>query len=233
MSREFRGLELSEIIFIGRTYDEYIRMFDLSDVDIRNHEILDAPAGACSFAAIANSRSGNVTAADIAYYHSKEELYNKGMQDILQAVSGLSKVKEQYVWNYFKDLESLESSRLQALHDCVNHMRLNPEVYVPCVLPELPFEDRRFDITLSAHFLFTYADRLNLVFHREIIEELLRVSKKEVRLFPLVDLKSNKYCELESLLEFIHSRGWKTEERVVDYEFQRNANSMLRIYKDQ
>ncbi|MHA0858497.1 hypothetical protein [Paenibacillus sp. CMAA1364] len=78
MSIEFKGLALSEIIFIGRTFDEYVRMFDLSNEDIRNHEILDAPSGACSFTAIANSRGGNVTAADIAYYHTGDELYNKG-----------------------------------------------------------------------------------------------------------------------------------------------------------
>ncbi|MHA0858496.1 hypothetical protein [Paenibacillus sp. CMAA1364] len=154
------------------------------------------------------------------------------MDDIRQAVSGLFNVKDQYVWNYFQDIESLEDSRLKALHDCVNHMKLTPKVYVPCNLPKLPFEDKRFDITLSAHFLFTYADRLDFEFHLNTIKELLRVSKKEVRLFPLVDLKSNKYSELEPLLEFIHNQGWKSEERIVDYEFQRNANSMLRIYKD-
>jgi len=85
---------------------------------------------------------------------------------------------------------------------------------------------------LSAHFLFTYADRLNLDFHLESIGEFLRVVRKEVRIFPLVDLKSNKYSELESIIDYIHTQGWKTEQRTVDYEFQRKANSYLRIYKD-
>lgn len=233
MSREieFKGLDLPEIVFIGRTYDEYKAMFDLSDDVVKNNTILDVPAGSCSFAAIANSLGGKVTAADIAYYHSAVKLYEKGLMDITQIVSSLSMTREQYIWNYFKDVDSLERSRRQALCDCVAHMKSNPDVYVPCVLPELPFEDEQFDITLSAHFLFTYADRLSLAFHKETIKELLRVTKKQVRIFPLVDLKSKRYSEMETLLEFIQSSGWKVEEQLVDYEFQRKANSMLRIYK--
>lgn len=233
MSREieFKGLDLPDIVFIGRTYDEYKAMFDLSDDIIKNNSILDVPAGSCSFAAIANSIGGKVTAADIAYYHSVEKLYEKGLMDISQIVSSLCKVKEQYVWSYFKDVGSLEETRRRALYDCVAHKKSNPNVYIPCVLPKLPFEDKQFDITLMAHFLFTYSDRLCLSFHKETIKELLRVTKKEVRIFPVVDLKSKRYSEMDIILEFIQICGWKAEERTVHYEFQRHANSMLRIYK--
>lgn len=31
MRRENSGLELSRVIFVGRTYEEYVRMFDLTD----------------------------------------------------------------------------------------------------------------------------------------------------------------------------------------------------------
>ncbi|GAE88520.1 hypothetical protein JCM21531_1968 [Acetivibrio straminisolvens JCM 21531] len=228
---EFKGLDLPEIVFIGRTYDEYKAMFDLTDDVVKNNAILDVPAGSCSFAAISNSMGGKVTVADVAYYHPAEKLYEKGLTDISQIVSSLSKVKEQYVWNYFKDEDSLEKARRQTLYDCVTDMKSNPHVYVPCILPKLPFEDEQFDITLSAHFLFTYSDRLSLSFHKETIKELLRVTKKEVRIFPLIDLKSKRYSEMDAILEFIQSCGWQAEERAVHYEFQRNANSMLRIYK--
>lgn len=232
MSKEFKGLDLSEVIFVGRTYDEYVRMFDLSGQDIRNQSILDAPGGACSFTATATKKGAFVTATDIAYYHSVNDLYSKGVEDIRNAVEGLSQVKDQYVWEYFRNLNDLEAHRGQALHDCVEHMKSQPDQYVPCELPALPFKDNSFDMTLSAHFLFTYADRLNYEFHLQTVKELLRVSKREVRIFPLVDLKSRRYEHLASLLDVVHGLGWKSEERKVDYEFQRNANSMLRIYKE-
>lgn len=47
-------LDLERIVFIGRTYEEYIRMFDLLESDLIGQRILDCPAGACSFTAIAN-----------------------------------------------------------------------------------------------------------------------------------------------------------------------------------
>ena len=40
---------------------------------------------------------------------------------------------------------------------------------------------------LSSHFLFTYADRLDLEFHRAALRELHRVARREVRVFPLLE----------------------------------------------
>jgi hypothetical protein len=231
MSEVRQGLELSKVIVIGRTFDEYIRMLDLTTEDVTRLKILDAPAGACSFAAEAGAIGGSVTAADIAYYHSSDELVKKGREDIGLAMTGMSKVMENYKWDYFRNLETLERHRLQALEKFVDHREASPESYVPCVLPELLFADGEFDMTVSAHFLFTYADRLDYEFHCRTIRELLRVTRKEVRIFPLVDLAGHKYGQLEPLKEFIKGLGWGTEEREVAYEFQRNANSMLRIFQ--
>lgn len=40
-------------------------------------------------------------------------------------------------------------------------MQIAPERYVAVELPSLPFIDNAFDITLAAHFVFTYASRLS------------------------------------------------------------------------
>jgi hypothetical protein len=231
MSEVRQGLELPKVIVIGRTFDEYVRMLDLTMEDVTRLKILDVPAGACSFAAEANAMGGSVTAADIAYYHSSDDLLKKGKDDIGLAITGISKVMEHYKWDYFRDLEALERHRLQVLEKFADHRKASLESYVPCVLPELPFADGEFDMTVSAHFLFTYADRLDHDFHLNTIRELLRVTKKEVRIFPLVDQTGHKYGKMESLKEFIQGLGWSTEERDVPYEFQRNANSMLRIFQ--
>lgn len=232
MNKEHQGLELSRVIFIGRTYDEYINMFDLTIEEQRNFKILDAPAGACSFTAQGRHLGYDITATDIAYYHAAEQLSQKGKEDIKHAVEGLTKVKEKYIWNYFDSLEQLERHRNSALDECVKHMEKSPEYYIPAVLPTLPFDNHHFDMILSAHFLFMYADRFDLNFHLDTLKEFTRVARREIRIFPLTDLFGNRYVHLQEFLDYAESLGWLIEERKVPYEFQMNGNSMLRLYKE-
>ena len=94
-------------------------------------------------------------------------------------MENMKKAKNNYIWDYFKDIESLRKHRLSALENCTDDMVKSSERYVPVTLPSLPFKDGEFDILLSAHFLFMYADRLDYQFHIKTINELLRVSKRK------------------------------------------------------
>ncbi|KGE16574.1 methyltransferase domain-containing protein [Paenibacillus wynnii] len=222
-------LDLDRIVFIGRTFDEYMRMFDLRQEELTGRRILDCPAGACSFIAKANPLGADATAADIAYFHSPEILAQKGLQDIEHAMYQLDKVQDNFVWEYFKSIDGLRKIRIEALTDSIQDRRSASERYIPAVLPELPFRDQEFDLTLSAHFLFMYGDRLDYDFHMQTLKELMRVTKEEIRIFPLVDLSSQRYEHLDPLIEHIVSQGWTVEEIEVPYEFQKGANHMLRI----
>lgn len=224
-------LDLERVIFIGRTFEEYSDMFSLSQEQLKGKRILDCPAGACSFTAVGSSLGLDITAGDIAYYHSGEDLKNKGLQDIEHAMQHMQQAKSNYIWNYFKNIENLKEHRLSALRDCSNHMKESSERYVPVTLPSLPFKDGEFDITLSAHFLFMYADRLDYQFHVETLSELLRVTKEEIRIFPLVDLAGKRYEHLDTLIQYLVDNKYEVEELEVPYEFQANANSILKIKK--
>lgn len=224
-------LDLERIVFIGRTFEEYFDMFSLSKEELEGKKILDCPAGACSFTAVGNKSGLDVKACDIAYYHSGKDLKNKGLQDIEHAMEHMQKAKSNYIWDYFKDVEGLRKHRLSALKDCANDMMEWNERYIPVTLPSLPFKDSEFDILLSAHFLFMYADRLDYQFHIKTLNELLRVTKEEIRIFPLVDLEGKRYEHLDKLIKYIADNGCTVEEVKVPYEFQTNANSMLKIIK--
>lgn len=224
-------LDLERIVFIGRTFEEYLNIFSLSVEELQGKKILDCPAGACSFTAVGNKSGLDVTACDIAYYHSGEDLKNKGLQDIEHAMEHMQKAQNNYKWDYFKDIECLRSHRLSALQDCANDMRESSERYIPVTLPSLPFKNKEFDILLSAHFLFMYADRLDYQFHIETLNELLRVTRQEIRIFPLVDLQGKRYEYLDKLISYLNNNGCSVEEVNVPYEFQTNANSMLIIKK--
>ncbi|MGP4039208.1 SAM-dependent methyltransferase [Gracilibacillus sp. D59] len=222
-------LDLNRIIFIGRTYQEYLKMFSLSESDLQGKQILDCPGGACSFTAVGNKLGLDITACDIAYDHSVESLKQKGLQDIEHAMEHMEKAKSNYKWDYFKDIEGLRKSRLSALHDCTNDMENSNDRYIAVNLPTLPFKGGEFDILLSAHFLFMYADQLDYSFHIETLDELLRVTKEEIRIFPLIDLAGKRYEHLDKIISYLTAEGCEVEEVNVPYEFQASANSMLKI----
>lgn len=224
-------MELNRIVFIGRTYEEYEAMFALSSEEMKEKKILDCPAGACSFTAVGAQKGLDVTACDIAYYHAGDALFEKGKNDVRHAMDSVERAKDQYVWEYFSNVGELRQHRTKALSDCAAHMAQHPDRYVAVTLPELPFEDSQFDVILSAHFLFTYADRLDYDFHLAVLDELLRAAREEIRLFPLVDLSGKRYEHLDSLIDRLCQQGHKVEEIAVPYEFQRNANTMMKIRK--
>ncbi|MFQ3544156.1 SAM-dependent methyltransferase [Halobacillus rhizosphaerae] len=225
-------LDLDKVIFIGRTYEEYMDMFMLSEGDLKGKKILDCPSGACSFAASGQLKGWNTMAADIAYDHPAEDLVTKGREDLQHALTHMKNAESNYIWDYFQDLNQLQEYRERALHSCIEDMNKNSERYLPVQLPALPFKDNDFDMVLSAHFLFTYADRLNLQFHLDTLNELLRVAKEELRVFPLVDLEGNRYEHLDHVIQYLKDNGCYVEEVKVPYEFQKGANSMLKVNKN-
>lgn len=224
-------LELERIIFIGRTYEEYLSMFSLSLQELKGRKILDCPAGACSFTAWGNQAGFDVTACDIAYNHRIEDLLYKGKKDIIHTMEGMEAAKDNYIWDFFRDIEGLRKHRLSALEDCTADMSKHHSRYVPVTLPVLPFEDEEFDFLLSAHFLFMYADRLDYQFHIETLLEMLRVTKDEIRIFPLIDLEGKRYEHLDKIIDELTGFGCSVKVEPVLYEFMINGNSMLKIRK--
>ncbi|WP_444684817.1 methyltransferase domain-containing protein [Alkalicoccus luteus] len=222
------GTDLENIVFIGRTMEEYKAFFQLEERDLQGKRILDCPAGACSFTAEA---AADVTAVDLAYRFPAGVLYEKGSQDIDRAAALIQGASNQYVWNYIKDASQLKQRRERALRLFTEDYERRAERYVQARLPELPFEDDAFDLVLSAHFLFTYADRLDYCFHEQAVREMLRVTSSELRMFPLLDYKGRRSRYVDDVKQFAEREGWLAEEIPVSYEFQKGANVLLRIRK--
>ena len=99
---------------------------------------------------------------------------------------------------------------------------------MPGSLPDLPFGDRQFDLVLSSHFLFTYADRLDQDFHYDALIELHRICRREVRVFPLLDQSGRSLSDMtRTLLARLVRQGIAAKVTQVPYEFQRGGNEML------
>lgn len=102
--------------------------------------------------------------------------------------------------------------------------------YIKAQLPKLPFDDKSFDLVLSANLLFYYHDRFDYSFHLGSILELLRVSSNEVRIFP-VQLPDAAFPDyLNTLIETVKGRMQKNilaNIETVQHEFRRGVNKML------
>jgi SAM-dependent methyltransferase len=100
---------------------------------------------------------------------------------------------------------------------------------VAAALPHLPFADGVFDLVLSSHLLFTYADRLDARFHVAALREMARVGA-EVRVYPLVDQAGRTLPDLvAAVVAELGDAGVPAQVDDVPYEFQRGARSMLRL----
>lgn len=135
----------------------------------------------------------------------------------------MEKASGNYVWEYFSSVDALKEERIRALKDCVQDMRDNPQYYQAVTFPVLPFENKQFDMTVCAYLLFMYSDRLDYQFHLNSLKELIRVTKGEIRIFPLTDLYGKKYNQLSQLMNDLKEHVRSIEEVKVSYEFQKNA----------
>ncbi|MGH3430186.1 MAG: methyltransferase domain-containing protein [Mycobacteriales bacterium] len=202
-------------------------MFALSDTDLRRR-LLDCPGGAAGFTAEVNAAGGDARACDPIYAHlSAEELAARAWADTDRGNSYVRAHPEQYRWNFFTDPDDHQRSRNGAVTRFTADRRAHPERYVPGELPRLPFADHTFDLVLSSHLLFSYADRLDLAFHRDSIGELMRVTRDELRLFPLLAVGAVSYPHLDQLLTHLAESGITAQVTDVDYEVQAGGNQML------
>ncbi|WP_228060574.1 MULTISPECIES: hypothetical protein [unclassified Coleofasciculus] len=95
-------------------------------------------------------------------------------------------------------------------------------------LPKLDSNDDDYNIALCSHFLFLYSDPYDFNFHRDSIQEMLRVSQ-EVRIFPLLSLMLKRSPYLDSIVQEFRELGYTVSVAKVQYELQKGGNEMLRI----
>lgn len=219
---------LGEILVSSRSLAEYRAMFSLTENEL-NSRILDCPGGAASLTGEVNKLGGEATACDSAYFDATPaDLAEIAINEAGRGNAFVHNHRHDYVWTYYSDPDHHQRIREDATGRFCADINDHPEQYVPGRLPSLPFGDDSFDLVLSSHLLFSYSDVLDHRFHVDSIAELMRVSRGEVRIFPLVAVgESTPYPRLGELRENLVARGINSRIVEVDYEFQRGADEML------
>ena len=93
-------------IFIGRTWAEYLKMFNLSREDLVKGKILDCAAGASSFTSEMSKKGCEIIALDILYDEDPDVLCDKYRKHMKVLIEGLASV-DNFVWNFFSNIEDL------------------------------------------------------------------------------------------------------------------------------
>lgn len=211
-----------------RSLAEYRAMFGLTAADLRAR-ILDCPGGAASFTAEIVAAGGDATACDPIYATATpDELARLALAEMDRGDSYVQAHPGGFVWTFFADRDAYRSTRRTAARKFATHLAADGDHYAAAALPALPFDDRAFDLVLSSHLLFSYADRLDLDFHHRAIAELVRVARREVRLYPLVPVGADAtHPRLDELLQLLDRDGIRAHTTEVSYRFQRGAQHML------
>jgi len=221
--------ELDDIVLIGRTFEEYYKMFELEEMS-KDDKILDAASGVSSFCAEASLKGYDVTASDRIYGVSSSEIEKKCAKDLEIVLEKLPDVKDSYKWDYFKDIVALEKNRKSAYMDFIaDYKEKGNSAYIDVEFPETPFEDNQFTVSLVSHFLFLYDEHLDYEFHKKTISEIMRITSDEIRIFSVVNLRYKKSLFVDKLMKDPEFANYEMEIKKVDYEFLKNGNEMLKI----
>ena len=220
---------LEEVVPWGRSFDEYRRMFALSDADLSGR-ILGCGDGPASFNAEATSRGATVVSFDPLYHYDAFQVQQRIDATYETVLDQTRRNAHEFVWDTIASVEELGRIRMAAMRAFLEDYPhgLAQGRYVDAALPALPFADRSFDLALCSHLLFLYSTQLDQAFHAAAAVELCRVAA-EVRIFPLLALGGGPSPHVEPVAAALRARGCAVSIETVPYEFQRGGNQMLRV----
>jgi hypothetical protein len=221
---------LSSVVPWGRSFDEYVRMFALTDVDLGSG-ILGCGGGPASFNVEATRRGTRVVSCDPVYRFDAAQIRQRIDETAAEVLEQARQHAHEFVWDDgIPDIEALKRVRMAAMTaflDDYDHGRADGR-YLDAGLPSLPFADGAFDLAICSHFLFLYSQQFDTAFHAQSMRELCRVAR-EVRVFPLLTLGAKPSPHLAPVTAALESDGIKVSVERVPYEFQRGGNQMLRV----
>ena len=220
---------LTNVVPWGRSFDEYVAMFALTEADLLGR-IVGCGDGPASFNATATSHGYAVVSADPIYAFSAAQIRERVEATTPVIAAEIRANSDEFVWTHFKAVDELIDARLAAMRVFLDDFPggLRSGRYVNAALPSLPFGARTFDLALSSHFLFLYSQQHDLAFHVAAIRELTRIAG-DVRIFPLFELGAVASRHLADVTDTLTRDGCLVERVRVHYEFQKGGNEMLRI----
>lgn len=230
---------LEGIAFFGRTLNEYLGMFAISLDELKGQKILDCPSGPASFVAEATKLGIEAIGCDPLYLEDYQQLADKARKDIIQSLDRTAKTPELFYRQTPEEITAFRDEKLKAAEIFAADYTegLKSGRYINAALPELPFADKSFDIALSGNLLFLYTDhkfggiidnsKFDYDFHLKAIQELVHVTRNEIRLYPIEMPKVGMHQFMEKLIPDLKDIGIESRIMRGTYRDIRGADHTL------
>lgn len=218
---------LDTIVPWGRSYDEYVAMFDLSTEDLAKR-IVGCGDGPAAFNAGLTARGGHVVSVDPLYGFTADDIRRRIHETCDRVIEETRAHSDEFVWDRIPSVERLREMRMAAMDTFLADygQGLREGRYVEAALPSLPYADGTFDLALCSHYLFLYSEHVDQEEHCASICELMRVAT-EARIFPLLELGARPSRHRDGVVAALKQRGYLVQIRRVNYEFQKGGNEMM------
>ncbi len=221
------GFTLEQVVPWGRSYEEYVSMFSLSDADLKKH-ILGCGDGPAGFNAELTRRGGHIISVDPIYRFSADAIHDRIRETCGTVLNQTRQNQDEFVWTHIKDVDELGRTRMEAMDQFLVDYPNGKDRYIAGELPSLEFPNTKFDLAVCSHFLFLYSEHFPADFHVRSIIELCRVAR-EVRIFPLLELGARPSRHLAAVMEQLCNKSCDCAVEKVAYEFQKGGDEMLRV----
>ncbi len=221
---------LRNLVPWGRNFDEYTKMFGLTDTELTGR-IAGFGDGPASFNAECCQQGGHVTSFDPIYRHPLDkvqvclceakrrmlgEAEKNPFHDIKTATITIDEIEKHHQNATRIFFDDFEEGKKQGR-------------YIGHELPyRIPFQDGTFDLGLSSHFLMLYP-KLGINFHFQAMEEMLRTCH-EIRVFPIMN-QSGKHTGLTDKVIGHFCDDYKVRLLEAACHFMNGGNQMLVISK--
>ena len=217
----------------GRSFEEYVRMFALSETDL-NRTILACADGPAAFNAGMAGAGHRVVSCDPLYQFSVAQIRERIDETYDNIIAQTYNNIESFVWTTIQSVDDLGRVRLAAMERFLADYDSGKADgrYIAAELPHLPFQRGTFELALCSHFLFLYSPILTLELHEQAIEAMCAAAS-EVRIFPLLTFNGEPSPYVSPLTASLRESGKQVSIERVSYEFQKGGNEMLRIENHQ
>ena len=223
------AITLESIVPWGRSYVEYVAMFNLTEADLKSR-ILGCADGPAAFNAVMTQQGHSVVSVDPLYAFTAAEIRSRIASTYDVILDQVRQSQDDYVWTAIASVEELGQVRMQAMETFLTDYEIGKTEgrYRAENLPDLPFQLQQFDLALVSHFLFLYSEHLSYEFHVRSLQTLLNVAQ-EVRIFPLLTLDNTPSPYVTAIQKHFTQAGHTVAIEPVQYEFQKGGNQMMII----
>lgn len=160
-------MQLDQVVPFGRSFDEYVKMFNLTDHDLQK-SILSVADGPASFNAEGTRLGYQIKSMDPIYSLTAPQIKDRFDSVVDHIIEQVEQTLEDWVWTYHRSPQDLRQSRERTIQlFCEDYDQGKAQGrYEVGELPKFSYPDDHYDLGLSSHFLFLYSDHFDKFFHR-------------------------------------------------------------------